>query len=255
MSLLTRRIKKQLSFQQGNTHLLSEESPFAIQEAYKTIRTNIMFSLPEEKCKKIVVTSSVQAEAKSTTVVNLGIAFAQNNSRVLVIDCDLRRPVISSQLNVAQTPGLSNYLVGLCRAEDAIRHLSNGLDVIPSGDIPPNPSELLGSEKMQKLLKSLEDSYEYILIDSPPVTAVSDAVILANQTSGVIVIARQGFATQETVSETLEKLRFSEANILGFILTDVKNEKRRHFGKGNYGYQNRYSYAYSSAGTSSDKKV
>lgn len=249
MSLFTKRTKRGLSFGQGKNHLLSEESPFAIQEAYKAIRTNVMFSIPEEKCKKIVITSSVQAEAKSTTAVNLGIAFAQNNTKVLVIDCDLRRPVIASQLHIAQAPGLTNLLVGMCSAKEAIRHMSNGLDVIPAGDIPPNPSELLGSAKMQKLLESLEDYYEYILIDTPPVTAVSDAVILAKQTSGVVVVARQGLATQETIGETLNKLKFSEANILGFVLTDVKNEKLRRYRKGYYGY----SYAAASVSSQQSK--
>ena len=247
MSLLTRRTKKQLSFKQEQDHLLSEKFPFAVQEAYKTIRTNIMLSIPEDKCKKIVITGSLQREAKSTTVVNLGIAFAQNHTKVLVLDCDLRRPSISSKLNIPQTPGLTNLLVGMCSAKEVIRHMPNGLDIIPAGNIPPNPSELLGSIKMQKLLGTLEDYYEYILIDTPPVTVVSDAVILAKHTSGVIVTARQGIATQETIGETLNKLRFSEANVLGFILTNVKNEKYKGYKKGYYGY------GYSSANTSSQK--
>ena len=241
MGLFKRRTKKSFRAEHGTEHLLSENSPFAVQEAYKAIRTNIMFSIPEERCKKIVISSSLQGEAKSTTAANLAIAFAQNHAKVLLIDCDLRLPTIASRLGISQTPGLTNLLVGLSSAKDVIHHLPEGLDVLPAGDIPPNPTELLGSNKMQKLLESLEGYYEYILIDTPPVTTVADAVILAKQTSGVILVVRQGVSTQESIADTLKKLEFSEANVLGFILTDVVNEKYKNYKKGYYGYGNSYS--------------
>lgn len=241
MGFFKRRTKKVFRAEHEKEHLLSENSPFAVQEAYKTIRTNIMFSLPEERCKKIVISSSLQGEAKSTTASNLAIAFAQNRTKVLLVDCDLRLPTIASKFGISQTPGLTNLLVGLSSAKDVIHHLPEGLDILPAGDIPPNPTELLGSNKMQKLLEILEGYYEYILIDTPPVTTVADAVILAKQTSGVILVARQGIATQESVAESLQKLEFSEANVLGFILADVANEKYKNYKKGYYGYANRYS--------------
>lgn len=217
-------------------HLLSEELSFAVQEAYKTLRTNIMFSIPEEGCKKIVVTSSLQGEAKSTTAVNLAIAFAQNNSKVLLIDCDLRLPTVAQKLGEKETPGLSNVIVGLCGAKDAIQKLSNGIYLLPAGDIPPNPTELLGSEQMHRLLDELGEEFEYIILDTPPVCTVADATILSKVTSGVIMVVRQNVAKQETVSEALRRLEFSEAKILGFIYTCVENNKSSYGKSGYYGY-------------------
>lgn len=229
-------------------HLLSEDSPFAVQEAYKAIRTNVMFSIPEEKCKKIVITSSMQGEAKSTTATNLGIAFAQNNSKVLLIDCDLRLPTDAAKLKAKEKPGLSNLLVGMCKEERAIQHLSQGLDLLPAGDIPPNPTELLGSARMTALLESLSEKYEYILLDTPPVCTVADAAILAKQTSGVIIVVRQGVSTQDSVNEALQKLEFADAKVLGFIFTGVENEKQK---KGGYGYG--YGYAKASGANAKRK--
>lgn len=224
--------------------LLTETSPFAIQEAYKTIRTNIIFSIPDEKCKKILVTSALQGEAKSTTAVNLGIAFAQNQSKMLLIDCDLRLPTDSLKLSARKTPGLTNLLVGMCSMDAAIQHLPNGLDLIAAGDIPPNPSELLGSPKMEQLIKDLESRYEYIILDTPPVCTVADAVILSKITSGTILVVRQGTATRECINEALEKLKFANAKVLGLVMTGAINEKTKNYHKSyNYGY----GYAHSNA--------
>lgn len=224
--------------------LLTETSPFAIQEAYKTIRTNIIFSIPDEKCKKILVTSALQGEAKSTTAVNVGIAFAQNQSKILLIDCDLRLPTDSLKLSARKTPGLTNLLVGMCSMDAAIQHLPNGLDLIAAGDIPPNPSELLGSPKMEQLIKDLESRYEYIILDTPPVCTVADAVILSKITSGTILVVRQGTATRECINEALEKLKFANAKVLGLVMTGAINEKTKNYHKSyNYGY----GYAHSNA--------
>lgn len=231
-------------------HLLSEDSPFAVQEAYKTIRTNIIFSIPGESCKKIVITSSMQGEAKSTTAVNLGIAFAQNHSKVLLIDCDLRLPTDATKLNAKEKPGLSNLLVGMCKEEEAIQHLPQGLDLMPAGDIPPNPTELLGSQRMTELLESLAEKYEYILLDTPPICTVADAAILAKQTSGVIIVARQGVSTHDSINEVLQKLEFADAKVLGFVFTGVENEKQK---QGRYGYGYGYASASSANGQGNGK--
>lgn len=225
-------------------YLLTETSPFAIQEAYKTIRTNIIFSIPDEKCKVILLTSALQGEAKSTTAVNLGIAFAQNQSKILLIDCDLRLPTDALKLHAQQKPGLTNLLVGMCGMEDAIQHLPNGLDLIVAGDIPPNPSELLGSPKMQQLIQRLADQYEYIILDTPPVCTVADAIILSKIASGSILVVRQGVATRECVNQALEKLRFANAKVLGIVMTGAVNEKTKSYKKSyGYGYANSYAEA------------
>lgn len=239
MGLFQRKKKRTPASRLGaiDQYILTEESPFAVQEAYKTLRTNLIFSIPGDECRKILVTSSMQAEAKSTTTVNLGIAFAQNKSKVLVIDCDLRLPTIGPKLGIEPGPGLSNVLVGMCSVGEAICHLPNGLDVMQAGDIPPNPTELLGSDKMSRLLDALGEWYDYILLDTPPVCTVSDAVILAKYTSGAMLIVRQDFATEESISEALDKLEFSEVKILGFVFTGVANGKQKSYQYKKYGYE------------------
>ena len=232
-------------------YLLTDTVPFAIQEAYKMIRTNIIFSIPDQKCKKILVTSALQGEAKSTTAVNVSIAFAQNQSRILLVDCDLRLPTDAKKLNAQQSPGLTNLLVGMCTLDEAIQQLPSGLDVLAAGDIPPNPSELLGSPRMEQLMKELESRYEYIILDTPPVCTVADAVILSKMASGVILVVRQGVATREYVNNALEKLRVANAKILGIVMTGAVNEKTKSYSKGKsygYGYADTYAMAQTQIG-------
>lgn len=158
---------------------LDNDTPFAIQEAYKTLRTNIMFSLPGEACKKLVITSSSQGEGKSMTAINLGIAMANNGSKVMLVDCDLRLPTIASKIKIDSKPCLTNLLYGMSTADKVIHHLPSGLDIIPAGDIPPNPSETLGSAQMQKLMNVLSDYYDYIILDTPPICTVTDAATMS----------------------------------------------------------------------------
>lgn len=229
-------------------YLLTDTVPFAIQEAYKMIRTNIIFSIPDQKCKKILVTSALQGEAKSTTAVNVSIAFAQNQSRILLVDCDLRLPTDAKKLNAQQSPGLTNLLVGMCTLDEAIQKLPSGLDVLAAGDIPPNPSELLGSPRMEQLMKELESRYEYIILDTPPICAVADATILSKMASGVILVVRQGIATRENVNNALEKLKVANAKVLGIVMTGAANEKTKSYSKGKgYGYGYGYADNYAKA--------
>lgn len=229
-------------------YLLTDTVPFAIQEAYKMIRTNIIFSIPDQKCKKILVTSALQGEAKSTTAVNVSIAFAQNQSRILLVDCDLRLPTDAKKLNAQQSPGLTNLLVGMCTLDEAIQQLPSGLDVLAAGDIPPNPSELLGSPRMEQIMKELESRYEYIILDTPPICAVADATILSKMASGVILVVRQGIATRENVNNALEKLKVANAKVLGIVMTGAANEKTKSYSKGKgYGYGYGYADNYAKA--------
>lgn len=222
--------------------LLSEDSAFAISEAYKTIRTNLIFSIPDERCKKILFTSAVQHEGKSITTINTGIAFAASHARVLLIDCDLRLPTCAEKLKIPEKPGLSNILVRMCEPADAIRHLENGLDVIVAGEIPPNPSELLGSEQLDQLIQQLEERYDYILFDAPPVCAVTDSVILSAKMSGVVLVVGRETSNQELLAQTIRQLSMTDAKILGFIFNGAKSERSkkygyyRNYGKYGYGY-------------------
>lgn len=223
-------------------NLLSERSDFYLQEAFKALRTNVMFSLTgESKCKIITVTSSMLGEGKSYTATNLALSFAMMDKRVLLIDCDLRRPKLARLLQLNSSAGLTNVLMDPNNMKSALLpYRKIGLDVILSGSIPPNPSELLGSKRMEKLLEVLRGSYEYIILDAPPINMVTDAAILANYSDGVLFVVRAGIADQRGVSHAVEQLEYTNAKILGFVLNGVDVESSS-YGYKRYGYK-RYGY-------------
>ena len=222
-------------------NLLTAKSDFFVREAYKTLRTNVSFALAdEEKCKVIVVTSSLQGEGKSITALNLAISYAMTDRKVLVIDCDLRRPKLARLLKMNAKVGLSNMIINPKLKEKGISSTRvEGMDIILAGDIPPNPSELLGSPRMQKLLTELRECYDYIILDTPPVNMVTDAVVLAPQSDGVLFLVRSGRSERGAVIHAVEQLEYAKAKILGFVLNDVDMEKT-HYGYGKYRYK-RYS--------------
>jgi len=225
----------------GRDYILCEKSPFSVQEAYKQLRTNIIFSTAGEGCKIVAITSSIQHEAKSLTACNLAITFAQNNNKVLLIDADLRLPTDAIKLGVQADKGLSDVLVGEADLEDCIHH--TGLDLLPAGTIPPNPTELLGSEKMRKLLETLSEKYEYILIDTPPVNTVVDAAIVSKFCTGVVLVCRQKFATTDSINNAIQSLDLADARILGFVYTGETHAHKR-YGYGKYGQYGQYGYGY-----------
>lgn len=224
-------------------HILSDQSPFAVQEAYKALRTSLIFSTAQEGCQVILVTSSEQGETKSTTAVNLGLSFAQNKSRVLLIDCDLRLPTVAQKLKLPDTPGLTDMLVGRAKASEAVKKLSNGLYVLPAGTLPPNPAELLGSKTMGLLIEQMKPNFDQIILDTPPVNALSDSLVLTPLSSGVVLVTRQGMTSGKELRAAIQKLEFADAHIYGVVLTGNKTEKRS--GKKGYGYGYGHGYDYS----------
>ena len=240
MSLFTKKKKgKKAALETFDDNLLTDKTPFAVQEAYRMVRTNIMFSVPGDGCKKIIVTSGTQGEAKSTTSINIAISFAQNHAKVLLMDCDLRLPTIASKLGNLKEQGLSNLLAGMCSLDEVIQHTPFDVDIITAGEIPPNPTELLGSDAMGNLLEQLGEKYDYIILDTPPACVVTDAAVLTKFCSGVILVARQNLAQKEQINEAIHKLEFAKARILGFVFTGVENEKY-----GSYRKKSGYSYEY-----------
>ena len=213
--------------------ILTRVVPFAVEEAYKSLRTNLVFSLPEDECKIIEITSSTQNEGKSITAINLAIALAKNGAKVVLIDCDLRLPTVAQKLKIKQKPGLTNLLFGLNSALDVIYHHPCGIDVIPAGDLPPNPSETLGSSRMATVLEFMKNHYEYVILDVPPIGVVTDAAVLAPKVSGIVLVVRQGLASFEGVDTAIRKLQIANGNLLGFVLTDASIEKKSY---SNYGY-------------------
>lgn len=241
--------------QEERDNLLSNHSSFFLREAYNTLRTNVTFALTgEEECKVVAVTSSLQSEGKSFTAVNLAISYVQTDKRVLLIDCDLRRPKLNRLLCLSSKSGLSNLLLQPELREESILHSdATGLDVILSGDIPPNPSELLGSRRMQALLSDLRQKYDYIVLDTPPVNMVTDAVVLAPQCDGVIFVVRMNQSERGAVIHAVEQLKYANAKILGMVLNDMDVDKtgygygkyRRKYSRyRRYGYYGGYGYGY-----------
>ena len=216
--------------------LISKEVPFAVEEAYKSLRTNLIFTLPEENCKIIEVTSSQQKEGKSITAVNLAISLCKNGSRVVLVDCDLRLPTVAKKLRIEQKPGLTNLLFGMNQMDEVINQHFSGVDVIPAGDLPPNPSEVLGSQNMKSAIEHLSQHYDYVILDTPPVGVVADAVILSQYASGIILVVRTGKTRQEDVGSAVDTLKLANANILGFVMTDT-DERKQYYDKYGYTYK------------------
>ena len=199
--------------------LLTSNSSFPVQEAFKTLRTNVMFSLPGDGCKCIGVTSANRSEGKSMVSINLAISFAQMDKRVLLIDCDLRIPTVATKLNIPIEVGLSNYLART-ETNNTLRifHFGDpGIDVVTAGNIPPDPTTLLGSETMKTMLDSLRDDYDYIILDFPPAFIVSDAVLLADSVDGYLVVVRQNSSEYSKINEALRQMDFVDAKIIGFV--------------------------------------
>lgn len=224
-----------------NTKFLSSSSPFSVQEAYKTLRTNVTFSLPGSDCKCIGITSANRGEGKSTVAVNLTISLAQLNKRVVLIDCDMRLPTVVTKLGISAKEGLSNYLSGLIEEVPVVRINNLGVDIIPSGNIPPDATTLINSEAMQELIRHLKESYDYIILDFPPVNIVSDAVLLSGMIDGYLMVVRHDLSEYKKVNEALRQMRFADSKIIGFVYNGKNNDRKYYKRKGHY---YRYDYYY-----------
>jgi len=214
--------------------LLSPDDPAS--EAYRTLRTNVTFvNAEQQQLQVIVLTSPGPGEGKSTTAANLAIIMAQLGANTLLIDADLRRPLIHRAFNLVQEPGLTDVLVGAATLREAVRpNVVPKLDVLPAGALPPNPSELLGSSTMQRLIEELRGKYTTIIFDSPPTLAVTDATVLAAAADGVILVVRAGETDEIAAQRALAQLKRVRARVAGTVLNGIKKERDR--------YYNYYSY-------------
>ena len=244
--------KSKTSTVDANKLLLTENSPFSVQEAYKTLRTNISFSLPGGGCKCIGVTSANRGDGKSSVAVNLGISFAQINKKVVVVDCDMRLPTVASKIGIPSKPGLSNFLVGDNGVDDlVIRRVEDmGIDVVPAGNIPPDPTKLLESVYMSNLMEVLRKHYDVIIIDLPPLTPVSDAAILSKYIDGYLIIVKHNVSEYDKVEDTLRQLEFANAKLIGFVYNG-KTFENRYYKRGRKSY---YYYDYYKKGNKKEKK-
>lgn len=205
-----------------------------ISEGYRAIRINLQFAGADKTLQVVGVTSSSPGEGKSTTVANLAIVMAQDNKKVLLIDCDLRKPTQHKKFEIEQD-GLTNTLVRGKALDALVQHdVFPNLDILTSGPIPPNPSELLGSHKMAEVIAWARDHYDYVLIDLPPILAVADAAVIGNMVDGVLMVVASGSMTPNEAMDAKKRLQQAGVTILGVILNKMSQQRR-------YGY---YQYYY-----------
>ncbi len=225
-------------------YLIWRNNDFFLREAYKTARTNVMFSIADvEGCRVIAVTSSLQSEGKSITAANLAMTFADMGSRTLIIDCDLRKPKMSRLLDVGTNDGLTDVLIGKTDINDAVVRIreKKPLWLLSSGKIPPNPSELLSSESMRTLLEGCKKSFDYIVLDTPPVDVVSDAMVLAPVADGYLFVVRAGKSDRRAVMHSIYQLEYANAKILGVIFNGTGQGGGYGYKRVGYGRYGRYS--------------
>ena len=214
---------------------------FAAAEAYKLLRTNVLFSLPDEDKGRVVgITSAMRGEGKSTTAVNLSYALAQIDKKVLLIDADMRLPSVAKKLGMANTYGLSNILVD--SSERVALRVSrfptqDNWHILTSGEIPPNPSELLSSERMKSLIAHFSERYDFIIVDLPPVNIVTDALVAAPFLSGMIVVVREDQTERKALNSCVRDIRMADTKLLGFVMNGAK-EKGKAYGR----YKKYYKY-------------
>jgi len=220
--------------------VLGFNSTFAMTESYKSIRTNIMYSMPKTNSGKVlVITSATPDDGKTTTCTNLALTFAQTGAKVLLIDCDLRKPRIHRHLSLERKDGISNVLCGFAELDKAIkRNVRDNLDVLTSGETPPNPVELLGSAEFEEMINTLKEKYDYILFDTPPVNAVADALAIVPTVKNVVFVCRCGISVTKEVQKAISALEFTNAKILGFITIDAHQKKADYYQK----YSSYYNY-------------
>lgn len=207
-----------------------EKQPKSVEaESYRILRTNIMYSSFDKKIKRILVTSSEPGEGKSTTSGNLALAFAQDEKKVILIDCDLRKPSLHKKFRISNNRGLSDVIIDRDKLNKCIQKRAEYLDILTAGKIPPNPSEMLGSQAMSSLLDELSNVYDVIILDSPPVLAVTDAQILSTKSDGVVLVVRAEKTKKDTVLAAKGVLDKVNANILGTVLNGGDKNKDNYY--------------------------
>lgn len=228
--------------------IITEKSDFNTVETYKTIRTNIMFSLPKKNHGKVIaMTSAAPGEGKTTTCINMAITFAQTGAKVIVVDCDLRKPRVHRYLEEERSEGVSNILCGFAEPENCIKkNVRENLDVLTSGEIPLNPAELLETQEFSKLIEELQQKYEYVFIDTPPVTIVTDALIVAKLCMGIVVVVKENSTTFDMLDKAMDYLKKTKTQILGVIMLgrEGRRGKYGYYKSGKYGYRHKNDYSY-----------
>lgn len=237
--------KKPVNYSRG-PQLISDTSPFEYVESYKALRTNFNFVTANGTNRKILITSALRDEGKSSVAINLSISLAQAGNKVLLIDADMRNPSIHRYMRMKKDPnaGLSTLLTSDVKVGDCMIKTEYGIDVIPGGPIPPNPTELIASDGMRDLLNVAAKHYDYIICDTPPVGVITDAAAFSPLCDGVVYVIRHNFASKNQVNEAINNLKAVNAKLLGAVMSQFtipKNPGKRY---GRYRYSYKYGYGY-----------
>ena len=218
--------------QKKGTTLITVTKPNSvIAEQFRTIRTNIQFSMIDKNLKTIIFTSSGPYEGKSTVAANIASVFSDQGKKVCLIDADMRKPTVNKTFGLTNSIGLSNLITSRELTVSSVAQTLEevGLDIITSGPIPPNPSELLNSNRMNEIIKELEQEYDLVLFDMPPVVSVTDAQIMATKTDGVVFVVRRGIAYTDDVKQAKELLDMVHANVLGVVFNGAEKKTDRSY--------------------------
>lgn len=235
--------------------ILDNSVRFAISEAYKIARTNMLFSIASDDFHTVVFTSASSHEGKSTTAINMAVSVAKAGKKTLLIDADMRKPTINRRLKIDNKKGLSDILGGFCKVEEGTSYnVHENLDVIGTVTIPPNPSELLGSKRMEEMIKDLQSKYDIIIIDTPPVDIVIDSQLMNKYVSGIVFIVKERSTMHPDIRRSLNNIELAEGKVIGFIKTSCEPKEKRSY-RGKYSSKYNSSYAYMPSNNSKGKKA
>ena len=207
-----------------------EKKPKSVAaEAYRSLRTNIQYSSFDNKYQTLVVTSANPDEGKTTVAGNLALALAQGESKVLLVDCDMRRPSIHKTFKISNTYGISDLLVGNKKLESVANKYNDNLSIVPAGKIPPNPAEMLASKAMTAFLEEMKNYFDYIVLDTPPLQAVTDAQVLSTKVDGSLIVVRAGVTKKDAVHDAVSIINKVNGNIIGTVLNGADNSKDKYY--------------------------
>lgn len=202
--------------------------PFSVSEAYKTIRTNLISVLKKQNSKIAVISSPNASEGKSTTSINVAISLSQINKKVLLIDADVHRPSIHNKLRMKNDDGLMNVINGVTAFSEAVKHYNSNLDILTTGPIPQNATEVFSDVSFDALLDELKEEYDYIIIDTPPINLLSDSLVIAEKCGGIVLVVRSGITKHEALRRAVSSAKQLDINIIGIILNGSDYSKNKY---------------------------
>lgn len=239
--------KAALKSTDDSNNIIGSKLSFEGREAYNLLRTNLMFCTKrnDRNARVIGITSSVHGEGKSLTIINLAYSIAESGRKVILVECDLRLPTLRKKLGLPKATGVSNFLAGVSSEKATLQKdvLIDGFDFLQAGDIPPNPSELLGSKQFANLIDNLAQAYDVVLIDLPPIGEVSDALVASRAADGLVLIVRNNYTNASDLDYALRQCKLVNAKVIGFIYNDSESKLAKY----KYGYGKKYKYGYADA--------